>query len=141
MNKNVQYSRKIALNQRECKLLLRGVREVDCIIFKFESQSIAFHGGRAGIGPDKTTHIHKDRLNWRRYRIAILRNDSYNQSRESGLCDSCRQPIRQRTEYHGITLGEAQMEIVKFVQLIDALQEPVLLLTPKDERFAQGADL
>jgi len=137
MNKNVQYSRRMALNQRECKLLLRGVREVDCVTFKFESRSIAFLGGRAGFGLDETTHIHEDWLNWRRCRIAILRNDSYIQGCDSGLCDSC----RQRAEYHDITLGEAQMEIVKFVQLLDALQKYVQLLTPKGERFAQGADL
>ncbi|MFC6722386.1 MULTISPECIES: hypothetical protein [Halobacteriales] len=141
MNKNVQYSQKKALKQRRCELLLCGVREVDCDLFKFEVQSVAFPGGRVGLGPGETTHIHEDWLNWGRCCIDILLNDPYNQGCESDLCDACRQSVHRRVKYHDMTLGEARMQTVKIVQLPDALQKSVQLLTPKGEGFAQGVDL
>jgi hypothetical protein len=141
MNKNIRYGQKKALNQRECELLLRGVRGVDYDLFKFESEFIAFPGDRVGLSPDKTTLIHEDWLNWRRCCVVVLLNDPFNQGRESGPCDSCRQSVRQRVESQDMTLGAAWMQTANLVQLLDDLQEPVLLLTTKSERFAQKADL
>lgn len=139
MNKNVQYSRKVALNQRKWGLLLRSVWEMDCNLFKLKSQSIAFLGGQ--VSPGETTDIHEDWLNWRGCGIDILPNDPYNQGRERGPCDSCRRPVRQRAEYHDTTLGEVQIRIVKLVQLLDVLQKSVQLLPLKGKHLAQETDL
>lgn len=141
MNKNIRYSQQKALNQGECELPRYGGRKVDCNRFKFESQSIAFPGGRVGLDPGEITHIYENWINWRKCCIRILLNDPCRQGRESGPCNLCRQFIHQRVESHDTSFGEARIKTAELVQLIGDLQEPVLLLIPKTERFAQEAGL
>jgi len=62
-------------------------------------------------------------VNWRKRCIEIPLHDPCDQGKDGGLCGSCRQSVRQRVEYHDMTLGEARMEVLR-KELIDQIALP-----------------
>ena len=119
----VTFSREKALNPREFEKLLMGARRVECDLRRLETEFISMMGGRLGLRPGEICHFRENWINWRKRCIEIPMYDKCDQGKDGGLCGSCKQSIRQRVEYHDMSLGEARLEVLR-KELIDQIALP-----------------
>ncbi|OYR79318.1 hypothetical protein DJ84_18360 [Halorubrum ezzemoulense] len=119
----VTYSKELKLDPREFEYLMKGVHRIECDLRRPETEFIVLLGGRLGLRPGEICHFREDWVNWRKRCIEIPMHDACDQGKDGGLCGSCRQSVRQRVEYHDMTLGEARMEVLR-KELIDQIALP-----------------
>ena len=119
----VTYSREKALSPREFERLLKGVRKIDCDLKRLETEFVSMLGGRLGMRPGEICHFENDWVNWRKRCIQIPMHDPCDHGKDGDLCGSCNQSVRQRVEYHTLTLGEARMEVLR-KELLDQIALP-----------------